>query len=74
MKLKKLGKNVYLVDASKICREQIQKEVLAGIYLLSWASLKGLIPIKPESVLKAIENVILPKYLFLNKKAFSLAQ
>lgn len=72
--LKKLGKNVYLVNAAKICREQIYKEVLAGIYLLSWASFQGLIPIKPDSVLKAIENTILPKYLSLNKKAFSLAQ
>jgi len=73
-RLKKLGKNVYLVDAAKICRERTNKEVLAGIYLLSWASFQGLIPIKPDAILKAIENTILPKYLPLNKKAFSLAQ
>ena len=73
-KLKKLGQNIYLIEAAKICREQIGKEVLAGIYLLSWASFQGLIPIKSKSVLKAIENTIPAKYLALNKKAFSLAK
>ncbi len=73
-KLKKLGKNVYLVEAAKVCREQVGREVLAGIYLLSWASFQGLIPIKPGAILKAIENTIPAKYLSLNKKAFSLAK
>lgn len=73
-KLKKLGKNVYLVEAAKVCREQIDKEVLAGIYLLSWASFQGLIPIKPQSILKALENTVSPRHLPLNKKAFSLAR
>ena len=63
----------YLIPASKICLEKLGKEVLSGVFLLSFAVHKGLIPLKPESVLKTIENMP-EKYIDINKKAFELAK
>ncbi len=62
------------VDASKICEEKLGNKIVAGVYLLSLAVFKNLIPIKPDSLLKAIEKVVKPKYIELNKKAFNLAK
>jgi len=41
---------------------------------LGYASLKKLIPIKPEFMLKAIENIIPEKYREINIKAFNLSK
>lgn len=74
-KLKSLfKKKLYLVPASEICEKELKKEVLSGIYLLSYASYKKLIPLKSSSILKAISKVIPKKYLEMNKKAFELAK
>lgn len=64
----------HIISAAEICRKELGKEVVAGIYLLSYASHKKLIPIKPESILKAISNKIPQKYLDLNIKTFKLAE
>ena len=72
--LKKFSKKVILVSASKIAKEELGNEVLAGIYLLGYVAFKKLIPLKPNSILKAIKKVIPEKYLELNKKAFNLAK
>jgi len=67
-----IGKNMHLVPASKICEEKLQKQVLSGIYLLGFVAYKKFIPIKPEFILKAIENIIPKKYRELNIKALNL--
>jgi len=72
--LKKISRNVILVPASEICQKELGKEVVAGIYLISLASFKKIIPIKPVSILKAIKKIIPEKYLELNLKAFNLAK
>lgn len=72
--LKKISKEIVLVPASKICKEKLGKDVLAGVYLISFASFKKLMPIKPDSILKAIKKLIPEKYLELNIKAFNLAK
>ncbi len=64
----------HLVPASEICEKELKKEVLSGTYLLGYASYKKIIPLKPESVLKAISKVVPGKYLEINKKAFELAK
>lgn len=64
----------YLIPASEICKKELGKEVVSGTYLLSYAVFKKLLPLKPESILKAIRNVIAKKYLELNEKTFELAQ
>ena len=72
--LKRFSKKSLFVPASKIAKEKLDKEVLAGVYLLGYAAFKKLIPLKPNSILKVIEKVIPKKYFSLNKKAFNLAR
>ncbi|OGZ62644.1 MAG: hypothetical protein A2812_01430 [Candidatus Staskawiczbacteria bacterium RIFCSPHIGHO2_01_FULL_36_16] len=66
-------KKMHIVEASGICKEKLQNEVVSAIYLLGYAVGKKLIPIKKESILKAIENIVPEKYRELNIKAFNLA-
>jgi indolepyruvate ferredoxin oxidoreductase beta subunit len=72
--LKKISKKIILVPAADICQKELGKSVVAGIYLISLASFKKLIPLKPVSVLKAIKKIIPEKYLELNIKTFELAK
>jgi len=71
--LKEIGDKLYLVPASDICKEKLQNEVVSTIYLLGYSVKKNLMPIKKESILKAIENIVPEKYRELNIKAFNLA-
>lgn len=72
-KLEELGKEkLFLIPASEICRKELGKEVVSGVYLLGIAAVKKLIPLKPESILEAIPKVVPEKYLEINKKAFEL--
>jgi len=63
-----------IIAASEICRKELGKDVLGGIYLISYAAFKGLLPIKPESIKKAIARIIPKKYLDINQKAYKLAK
>lgn len=72
--LSKIAKNnFHIVNASDICKKELGKDVLAGVYLLGYATYKKLIPLKPEFILRAIESVIPEKYREINIKAFNLA-
>ena len=71
--LKKISKNITIIPADKICQEKLQNSVVSGIYLISFAAFKNLIPLKPESIQKAIKSTIPEKFLELNLKAFNLA-
>jgi len=71
--LDKISSNISIIPASKICKEKLEKDVVAGTYLLGYAVSKGLIPIKKESFIQAIKEVIPAKYQELNIKAFQLA-
>jgi len=72
--LKKCSKEILLIPAAEICQKEFGTNVVVGIYLLSLASFKKLIPFKPDSILKAIKKIIPEKYLELNLKTFKLAQ
>lgn len=72
--IKKFTKKVEIVPASKICKEKLGNEVLAGIFLLSFAQKKKFLPLRENSLLKSIEKVIPEKYLPENLKAFKLAR
>jgi len=72
--LKKISKNITIIPADKICQEKLQNSVVSGIYLISFATFKNLIPLKPESIQKAIKKIIPEKFLELNLKAFNLAK
>jgi len=72
--LKKVSKNINVVPAEKICQEKLESSVVSGVYLLSLAVFKKLIPLKPDSLLKAIKKIIPEKYLELNLKTFELVK
>lgn len=65
---------LHFIPASEICQKELRNEVVSGIYLLGYGVFKKLIPLKPESVLKAISKIIPEKYFELNKKAFQSAR
>ncbi len=70
---KVLGKKIF-ISASEVCEKELKNQVLSGIFMVSYASFKGIIPIKPESILKTIKKVVPAKYFEINKKAFELAK
>lgn len=70
--LKDSKKDFEMVPASQNCKEKLQNEIVCTMYLLGSAVGKNLIPIKKESVLQAMKNIIPQKYLELNIKAFEL--
>lgn len=72
--LEKLTENLEIVPASEVCQKELNKEVVSGIYLLSYAVHKKLIPLKPDSIFKAISKVVPEKYLEINNKAFNLVK
>jgi Pyruvate/2-oxoacid:ferredoxin oxidoreductase gamma subunit len=67
-----LGKNLYLVSASDICKEKLGSEVVSGVYLLGYAIRNNLMPLKEVSLVKAIKNIVPAKYQELNVKAAQL--
>ena len=70
---KEIEDRTNIVPASEICKEKLQSEIVCTTYLLGLATNKKLIPIKRESVLQAIKNIIPEKYQELNINAFQLA-
>jgi indolepyruvate ferredoxin oxidoreductase beta subunit len=72
--IKNFTKKIKIIEANEICKKEFGKEILAGIFLISYASFKKLIPLKPESILESIKKIIPEQYLELNLKAFELAK
>ena len=72
--LNEFSENIINISASEICTKELGKEVVSGIYLVSLAAFKGLLPLKPESILEAIKKIIPEEHLELNIKAFNLAK
>ncbi len=72
--LQRFSRRIEMVPAAEICQKQFRTNVVAGIYLLSLASLKKLMPLKPTSILKAIKKIIPEKYLELNLRTFKLTK
>lgn len=64
---------VSLVSAAEICKKELGKEVVAGVYLLGYAVKNNLLPLKKESFEAALKNVIPQKFLDLNINAVKLA-
>lgn len=70
--LQRSKKDFSLVPASQNCKDKLQNEIVCTLYLVGYAVSKKLLPLKKESVLQAIKNIIPAKYLDLNIKAFEL--
>jgi len=71
-KLKNYGE-VYAVDADKIVEEMTGNVTSVNIFLLGFAVLKKLLPLKKENVLKAMEEKIRPEFLAENREVFKRA-
>jgi indolepyruvate ferredoxin oxidoreductase beta subunit len=63
---------LYIIPASADCKEKLHNEIVCTLYSLGYAVTKNLIPLKKESVLKAIDQMVPEKYKELNTKAFNL--
>jgi indolepyruvate ferredoxin oxidoreductase beta subunit len=72
--LKNFTNKIEVVEASKICKEKFQKEVLSGVYLLGYAQKKKFLPLKRESLEEGIKRVVPEKYLSENLEALRLFQ
>ncbi len=72
--IQKFTKNITVIPAADICEKEFGKNVVAGVYLISYASHNKIIPLKPSSISKAIEKAVAKKYLELNKKTFEIAK
>lgn len=71
--LKKFSKKIIFVPASDICQKEFNIDIAAGVFLISLAAFKNLLPLKPASVKKAIRKIIKTEYLKLNLEIFKLA-
>lgn len=71
--LEKITKHNEIIPAEKICQEKLNNTLVSGIYLLGYAIKKKLIPLKSESILKAIKEIVPPQYLELNINAYNLS-
>ncbi len=71
---KKFSKKVFFVPATKIVEKEFKKPILAGTFLLGTAVFRNLLPLDKNSIIKAIREVVPPKYLSLNKSSFLLAE
>ncbi|MDP3052444.1 MAG: 2-oxoacid:acceptor oxidoreductase family protein [bacterium] len=72
--LKKFSEKVIFVPAAEICRKEFNTAIGAGIFLISLAAFKNILPLKPDSVKKSIQKNIKAKYLNLNLRIFELAR
>jgi indolepyruvate ferredoxin oxidoreductase beta subunit len=70
--LSSIKNELYIIPASKECKDKLQNEIVCTLYSLGYAVANNLIPIKKESVLKAIEQMVPDKYKELNISAFKL--
>ena len=70
--LKGARKDFCFVPASETCKNKLQNEIVCTMFILGYAVSNKLMPLKKESVLRAIKNVIPQKYLDLNINAFEL--
>jgi indolepyruvate ferredoxin oxidoreductase beta subunit len=69
--LKDFSERIIILNASEIVKKETGNDIAANIYLLGYAIGNGLIPIKAEYVLKAMEEVA-PRYFEANKKVFEM--
>lgn len=54
-------------------KKEFEKPALNGIFMVGYYCSKKIIPLKPNSVLKAIKKIVPKKYLQENKKVFKSA-
>jgi indolepyruvate ferredoxin oxidoreductase beta subunit len=71
--LEHFSSQVILLNAAEKVKKITGNIVMSNIYLLGYAIAKGLLPLKKENLLKAMEEIVPKKYFEENRKAFELA-
>ena len=72
--LKKFSEKAIFVPATEICQKEFNAGIGAGVFLISLAAFKNLLPLKPASIKKALQKIVKPKYINLNLKIFELVK
>ena len=71
--LQDFSNRVIILDAAEKVKKITGNIVMSNIYILGYAVANGLLPLKKENLLRAIEEIVPKKYIEENKKAFGLA-
>lgn len=71
--LQKFSNRVIILNAAEKVKKITGNIVMSNIYILGYAVSNGLLPLKKENLLKAIEEIVPKKYIEENKRAFGLA-
>ncbi len=69
---KPITKNIFIVEATKICQERLKSSVFESIFLLGFAFSKKLIPFRKDSLMFGIGKSVPNKFIKQNKEAFNL--
>lgn len=69
-----ITKNIFIVEAAKICEEKLKSNVYESAYLLGFAFAQKLLPFKEESLIFAIEKSVPAKFGKENIEAFNLGK
>ena len=69
--LKKFSEKTIFLDASDAVKKETGDTVTANIYMLGYAA-KKILPIKKETILKAIKIIVPEKHFEMNKKIFDM--
>ncbi len=72
--MKIFSNNFELVSAGETCQKELKTSAPTGIFLLSLALQKKLLPLSEKSILKAIKKILPKKYWEVNLKAFELSK
>jgi len=72
--LSKISKNIDLIPAADICRKEFGTDVVAGVFLISLATFKGLIPLNSNSLFKALKKILPEKHWSLNLRTLEFAK
>jgi indolepyruvate ferredoxin oxidoreductase beta subunit len=72
--VKPMTKNIFIVEAAKICQEKLKSSVFESIFLLGFAFSKKLIPFKEESLIFGIKKSVSSKFIKENIRAFHLGK
>ncbi len=72
--LKEFSKEIIDVNATEVAEKETGNSVVSNIYMLGIAWSKGMIPLKKDSLLGAIENRVPEKYFDINKQIFEFAE
>lgn len=71
-RLRRVSDRVKLIPATKVCKRELNREVVAGVFMLGYAFKRDHFDFESDLFEKALEQELPEQYWELNKKAFRL--